>query len=71
MANRWYTEFKQLRQKKSGKVGTSPRGETGRPSMPGEKTANWPDLSPHWGGSFNRATKADVVKIRAKKSGID
>lgn len=36
-----------------------------------EKTASWPDVGPHWGSSFNRATKMPVVKTRPAKKGLD
>jgi hypothetical protein len=36
-----------------------------------ERTASWPTVSPVWATSFNRATRADVVKTRPAKQGID
>ena len=74
MASRYFSPFKG---KKIGPPG--PRPEPGpragtavkTPTMLTEKTAAWPDVEPYWKGSFNRKTKAHVIKTRAAKKGID
>lgn len=55
---------------RAGTSGT-PGAEAARRAI-GERTAAWPTPGPmRTGGGFNRKTKADVVKTRAKKAGLD
>lgn len=55
---------------RAGRSGTPGAEATGRKIS--ERTAAWPAPGPmRKGGGFNRKTKADVVKTRAKKAGVD
>lgn len=73
MASRYFDEFRKI-----GKPGPTPAmGQRGTPGAEAakttvrERTSNWPDPQPHWTGSFNRKTKAHVVKTTAKRAGLD
>ena len=75
MAARHYSPFAERKVTSPSKG--APPGKDGVPGDEakgraiGEKTAAWPDPTPHWKGSFNRATRVPVVKTRARKGGID
>ena len=73
MASRYFSKTQPI-----GKPGTPPamgqRGTAGAEASKmtiRERTANWPDPTPHWKGSFNAKTKAHVVKTTAKRAGLD
>lgn len=70
MASRYFSEFKEKKLAAKGRRPTGPKGVAPTASIT-ERTARWPDPTPHWATSFNRTTKVPVVKTRTKKGGID
>ena len=70
MASRYYTEFPE-RKVSPPAPARSPGGTADKPGAIQERTAPWPKPGPTWGSSFNRKTKAAVVKTRAAKHGVD
>ena len=72
MSARIYSEFRERKLPKAAKTRSShPGGGKGERWSGKETPSGYNNAGPVRKGSFNRATKADVVKTRPAKAGID
>ena len=72
MTARIYSEFRETKLPKASKARASHPGAGKGERWSGKETpSGYKNAGPAWKSSFNRATKADVVKTRPTKAGID
>lgn len=70
MTTRWWSYFSDLKVQPAPVAKKLRKGVMEPPVIP-ERTAAWPDVTPHEATSMNRKTGAKIVKQNPKKAGID